>query len=795
MDPRANGDDAAVLALARTTHAQHAARSDLRRRIDEAPAALQALRAADDAAEVFLLGVPFMSSPAVVAAAVQDLLRPRCARVAGGEEQGGAASRAPGEPEMRDASPVLRCELRAGKRYGARGTGFVLLRSRALAEYALLCSPVRVRGFDVPIKPSTRALGRHGASWQTRLEPGALRFPVGLLQVGELRESMFATFWASSPFFDLSQEAHVEVNPVSRVLAVTLGRAQVVQAGDEATGTFSPRSAMLRVEFPLHSVCSAAVPHHERPNDPRRAVYLRIVHPPALFRGEVGAAGAAHSDTLWDSDRGSLTEMRWTRTVDPTAHFAFSRASGVRIFLDAGEPFFQFYSALQRFCLSEPGKPVPEVVPSKKDTQMHEEQGMFELYAYEGLSFSVRYEVACLIHRGGLLVSDLADVDNVESCDFWEALKTLQEGDALRVLDAMHMLAEGEDGYTLLRPYDALSKCMEMLHVDHEAVGAAYDEQIGNARTTPVGRFDFEDAWSDADSDHMDEEEALLEVFRRQLNLGTEEEDKAENVLSSKTRNATAPSHRGNTSSTSAPSNGTNSREGAEDRGEAPTPTKRTKAEAHHAYIRRLVLTPTRVVACRAESDLLNRVLREFQVHKHRFLRVSFTDEDGGSIAYVGSTDIYARVRQLLRDGVWVAGELFVFLAFSSSQLRDHGCWLYNETPSKDNQSAPIPPTVEAIRGESCVALPSDEYIRLDSKVAEIMFSSNVPAFCFCYWLQHGWGTSRLFGCPASTQPVWGKLSRVLSERLSWMMLTSRWWMTSRPRTACVVYFFFKSCV
>lgn len=33
--------------------------------------------------------------------------------------------------------------------------------------------------------------------------------------------------------------------------------------------------------------------------------------------------------------------------------------------------------------------------------------------------------------------------------------------------------------------------------------------------------------------------------------------------------------------------------------------------------------------------------------------------------------------RQALTHGIWVGGRLFKFLAFSSNQLRNRGCWFY----------------------------------------------------------------------------------------------------------------------
>lgn len=44
-------------------------------------------------------------------------------------------------------------------------------------------------------------------------------------------------------------------------------------------------------------------------------------------------------------------------------------------------------------------------------------------------------------------------------------------------------------------------------------------------------------------------------------------------------------------------------------------------------------------------------------------------------VSHQHSLDLYAQVRHWLHYGIEVAGEKFVFLAFSTSQLREHGCW------------------------------------------------------------------------------------------------------------------------
>jgi RNA-dependent RNA polymerase len=93
--------------------------------------------------------------------------------------------------------------------------------------------------------------------------------------------------------------------------------------------------------------------------------------------------------------------------------------------------------------------------------------------------------------------------------------------------------------------------------------------------------------------------------------------------------------------------------------------------------IRKVIVTPTRILCMPATVELGNRVLRHFHQHGDRFLRVTFADEnlskylDGPKVA----NEVLARIGVILRDGITMFNRTFDFLAFSSSQLREHSCW------------------------------------------------------------------------------------------------------------------------
>ncbi len=43
-------------------------------------------------------------------------------------------------------------------------------------------------------------------------------------------------------------------------------------------------------------------------------------------------------------------------------------------------------------------------------------------------------------------------------------------------------------------------------------------------------------------------------------------------------------------------------------------------------------------------------------------------------------TKIYERIKEILKKGINLCGRNYQFLAFSSSQLREHSCWMFAST-------------------------------------------------------------------------------------------------------------------
>jgi hypothetical protein len=98
----------------------------------------------------------------------------------------------------------------------------------------------------------------------------------------------------------------------------------------------------------------------------------------------------------------------------------------------------------------------------------------------------------------------------------------------------------------------------------------------------------------------------------------------------------------------------------------------------HLALTYKAVVTPTGLVLRGPEWGVSNRVLRRYAKHTECFMRVFFADEDGLSVFHdprSSQEDVYARFRDVLRNGITIAGRTFEFLGFSHASLRYHAAW------------------------------------------------------------------------------------------------------------------------
>jgi hypothetical protein len=119
-------------------------------------------------------------------------------------------------------------------------------------------------------------------------------------------------------------------------------------------------------------------------------------------------------------------------------------------------------------------------------------------------------------------------------------------------------------------------------------------------------------------------------------------------------------------------------------------------AKTNPSLIRKIYITPSNILYEGPFSEEKCAVTREF-VHCHdRFLRVSFRDEGEQTVIIYfkfllsfysdyrqlhnynnNMTQLYERIKSILINGVNVCDRKYEFLAFSSSQLREHSCWMF----------------------------------------------------------------------------------------------------------------------
>ncbi|RUP51905.1 RNA dependent RNA polymerase-domain-containing protein [Jimgerdemannia flammicorona] len=111
-----------------------------------------------------------------------------------------------------------------------------------------------------------------------------------------------------------------------------------------------------------------------------------------------------------------------------------------------------------------------------------------------------------------------------------------------------------------------------------------------------------------------------------------------------------------------------------------PLPPNDNFVPINHATV-----TPTRIYIEGPMIEPSNRVLRKFSEHTDRFLRVNFADENFELLRTQRESNelLEQRVRRVLEDGIITAGRRHEFLAFGSSQLKEHSCWFFASCPEK----------------------------------------------------------------------------------------------------------------
>ncbi|KAF2724692.1 RdRP-domain-containing protein [Polychaeton citri CBS 116435] len=108
------------------------------------------------------------------------------------------------------------------------------------------------------------------------------------------------------------------------------------------------------------------------------------------------------------------------------------------------------------------------------------------------------------------------------------------------------------------------------------------------------------------------------------------------------------------------------------------------KLPRYCALIRSAIITPTIIIFLTPVPETSNRVLRHFRQFEDRFLRVKFTDERYRGKLMVGddntSVEVLTRIKRTLKNGIDIGDRHYDFLAFGSSQFREHGAYFFAST-------------------------------------------------------------------------------------------------------------------
>ena len=95
----------------------------------------------------------------------------------------------------------------------------------------------------------------------------------------------------------------------------------------------------------------------------------------------------------------------------------------------------------------------------------------------------------------------------------------------------------------------------------------------------------------------------------------------------------------------------------------------------------RVLMTPLRVNVTGFETEMSNRLVRKFVEEigfpSEAFIRVSIGDENGDKMFSDDlSNHVEKRIKSLLLNGIVFGKKKYIFLAYSSSQLKEHSMWM-----------------------------------------------------------------------------------------------------------------------
>ena len=94
----------------------------------------------------------------------------------------------------------------------------------------------------------------------------------------------------------------------------------------------------------------------------------------------------------------------------------------------------------------------------------------------------------------------------------------------------------------------------------------------------------------------------------------------------------------------------------------------KTPLPADHVMIKRIVVTPSRIV-CLPETPVASSRLLRCYGDQYEFVIVSFKEEQFQKLQ---GTDTLERIQNIMEQGIKIGGKHYLFFCSSASQLRNH---------------------------------------------------------------------------------------------------------------------------
>ncbi|KAF5672461.1 hypothetical protein FHETE_3764 [Fusarium heterosporum] len=154
------------------------------------------------------------------------------------------------------------------------------------------------------------------------------------------------------------------------------------------------------------------------------------------------------------------------------------------------------------------------------------------------------------------------------------------------------------------------------------------------------------------------------------------------------------------------------------------------KIPDHQIWVFKAMVTPTRVLLTGPDPESKNRVLRKYSDFNDYFLRVIFCEENGQDLNFnpkVDNESIYSHYRQVMAEGILIAGRKYHFLGFSHSSLRSHSAWFSAAFTDSDYERQTPETILKALGDFSDILVPAKCAARIGQAFSETPYA--IPIF------------------------------------------------------------------